>query len=383
MNKLTKKISLFSANGIVYGLNALYYCFIQIYISRYHPDDVAGILLAIGPLVSIFAPVFWGILADRSKSKNRVLAVAISGSAVFYCLLGVAHSFWYLAVMLTLLMFFMSPFGGMVDIITLEYTTENKIPYGPMRICGTLVFGLIPMLLTGFTENNISLIFYAYAIMAVIGVFAVMSSPQVAGHASGKRKTSIMPIIRDSKLMIIFLFTGVAQFTWAYYLNYFPNHLTNDLGLSQQVWGVNVFITVLGEIPFFLMFNRLYEKLGIKRLIFTGLILIILRYAGLAYITNVPLLLAVGLFTGVATTIFTYSGSIYITKHTAPENKASANLLMYALANGVPKVLAGVLGGKMNVAFGYTRSMVICTLLCVISLAVFFAVHKRLLSNID
>ena len=52
-------IALFFANGLVYGFNALYYCFIQIYIEQYHDPVNSGILLAIGPLVAIFAPLFW------------------------------------------------------------------------------------------------------------------------------------------------------------------------------------------------------------------------------------------------------------------------------------------------------------------------------------
>ena len=64
MNKKLRTVSLFFANALVYGLNSLYYCFIQIYIGEYHPDNIAGILLSIGPFVSIFAPVFWGIFDD-------------------------------------------------------------------------------------------------------------------------------------------------------------------------------------------------------------------------------------------------------------------------------------------------------------------------------
>lgn len=380
MKKTVKTLPLFASNALVYGLNALYYCFIQIYISQYHPDDVTGVLLAIGPFVAIFAPVFWGMAADRARSKNLILTIAVIGSAVFYFLLGLGHSFWYLAAMLTLVMFFMSPFGGLVDIITLEYTAENKVPYGPIRICGTFAFGLLPMLLTGFTDKNINVIFYVYLVMAVLCAAAIMTSPRVEGHGTREKRPSVLPLFRDKRLMLLFLFVGVSQFTWAYYLNYFPNHLTGDLGLPQQIWGINVFVTVLGEVPFFLLFNRLFDKMGIKKLLLLSLGLVTLRYVGLAFLTNVPLLLAVGLLTGFATTVFTYCGSVYINNHVAPESKASANSLMYALGNGVPKVLAGVLGGRMTVALGYTASMVICALLCAASLLIFF-ISQRMKST--
>ncbi len=373
-----KRASLFASNGLVYSLNALYYCFIQIYITKFHPDDTAGILLAIGPLVAIFAPIFWGMLADRARSKNLVLAASVLGSAVFYCLLGVSQSFIWLAAMLFLTMLFMSPFGGLVDIITLEYTTENKVAYGPIRICGTIAFGALPMILTPFTDSNINLIFVVYPIAAVLAAVSVMLAPRVEGHASEEKKSEMLPLFRDKRLMLIFLFVGVAQFTWAYYLNYYPAHLETGLGLSQSVWGVNVFVTAISELPFFLAFTPLFEKLGLKKLLGISLALCTLRYAALAMLTSVPLIYLFGFITGSATTIFTYCGSVYITRHVAPESKASANSLMYALGNGVPKVLAGVIGGKLTVALGCTSVMWICAALCLMTIAVFALARKTL-----
>lgn len=373
---MKKTLPLFFSNAIVYGLNALYYCFIQIYISGCHSEEVSGILLSIGPFVAIFAPLLWGMLADRAGSKNLVLAVSMLGSAVCYFLIGKGQSFWYLAVTLFLTMLFMAPFGGLIDTVTLEYTTSNNVKYGPIRICGTIAFGGLPMILTIFTEKNINLIFPVYVVLAIIGAVFVLLSPKVEGHGSAEHKPSILPLFRDANLMLIFLFVGVSQFTWAYYLNYFPAHLTS-LGFSQSVWGINVFLTALGEVPFFLMFNSLFEKLGMRKLLGLSLILCTVRYAGLAFITNAPVLLILGFVTGVATTIFTYCGSYYITKSIPPESKASANQLMYALGNGVPKVLAGVLGGKMTAAIGCVPSLVICSGLCLIALGVFAFTRKR------
>ncbi|MBE6612248.1 MAG: MFS transporter [Ruminococcaceae bacterium] len=375
--KLISNLSLFAVNGAVYGLSALYYCFIQIYIGKFYADDAAGVLLALGPLVSIFAPILWGYLADKAKSKNRVLALTAMGSAVFYFALMLDQSFWYLAVILVLCMFFLSPTAGILDIITLEYTSEHGAAYGPFRITGTFMFGLLPMILTGFTEQNINVIFYAYLVMALIACISALASPKVAGHGSSEHRPSMMAIFHDRRLMLIFLLVGIAQFTWTYYINFFPGHLTGTLGHSEQVWGVNTFLTVLGEVPFFLAFNKLFDKLGIKKLILASAVLVTLRYAGLALLTSVPVLLFIGLLTGFATTVFTYCGSVYINAHVAPENKASANSLMYALGNGIPKVLAGVLGGIMTTGLGYTPSMLICCALCALTVVIYFAAFAR------
>lgn len=376
---LPQRISLFAANCFIYGLNAVYYCLIQKYLETIFVGDpvTVGFLLAIGPFVSIFAPILWGYAADRSRSKNAVLAVTVFFSAVFFFLLMLCDSPVYLGVMLGVLMFFMSAYPGLIDIITIEYTETAGIGYGPIRIMGTLAFGAVPMILTRFTEANMDVIFYAYLIMAAAAVASVMLAPRVEGHGSGANKTSFASIFKDRRLMLLFLFAAITQFTWTYYMNFFPAYLSADLRQPDSVWGVNAFLTVLGEVPFFLSFNRLFDKVGIKKLMLISFVLSVARYAGLAYLTNVPALLALGLVTGFAVTVFTYCASVYINRYIAPENKASANSLLYALGNGIPRVLAGVLGGTMTESFGYTTSMVLCTGLCAAAFAIYLVTFAR------
>jgi len=356
--------ALSAANGLVYGFNALYYCFLQIYLEMYHPPVTAGILLSVGPLVAIIAPMFWGIQADKAKYKNNILTVTIIGSAVSFFLLMVNQSFWWLFGILLFVMFFMSPFAGLIDTITLEYATQNNIAYGPMRLTGTFVFGLIPMVLTAYTEVNINIIFYAYLVIAALCIIAVQLMPKVPGYARDKIKVSIKPVLTDKKLMLMVGMVFMSQTAWGYYNNFFPTYITGTLGLPQTVWGTNVFITVLGEVPFFLMFNKIFNKFGIKKLLLTGVSLSVLRYFGLAVFTNAPLILTTGLITGFSITVLTYCASVYIIENIQPEVKASAQTFMYAVAGGIPRVLAGFLGGVMTDAFGVRNTMFIMSALC-------------------
>ena len=160
-------------------------------------------------------------------------------------------------------------------------------------------------------------------------------------------------------------------------MNFFPGHLSGTLQQPDSVWGINTFLTVLGEIPFFLAFNRLFDKVGLKKLMLISFVLVVARYAGLATLTNIPALLALGLITGFATTVFTYCASVYINKYIAPENKASANSMLYALGNGIPRVLAGVLGGTMTEFMGYKLSMIVCTVLCAAAFGIFLLTFGR------
>ncbi len=376
-NRILPLIAIFAANGLVYGFNALYYCFIQIYLEQFHSTVAVGVLLSIGPLVAIVAPIFWGLKADRAKYKNTVLLITIIGSAILYFALKLNTGFIYQFIILTILMFFMSPFGGLIDIITLEYTEASGFPYGPIRLSGTFVFGIIPMVLTIFTEKNIDIIFYAYIVFAVICSAAVIVMPKVEGHAKKSEKQNIVPLFLDVRLMTMFAMVSIAQFAWAYYLNFFPTYITDTLGFSQRIWGINVFITVLGEIPFFLWFNKLFKRFGIKNVLIFAIIITILRYLALGLFTTELSILIAGLISGVSVTVFTYCGSYYITHNIDPRMKASAQTLMYALGNSIPKMLAGLIGGVMTTKIGVPLSMMCCVALSLIMVLLYAIVVMR------
>jgi MFS family permease len=90
MTTLTTKTNRFSvfclalANAMVYSFNALFYCFLPLYFNDKFTSVEAGIILSVGPAVSIIAPVFWGMLADRAKYKNTVLICTVLLSSIFF-----------------------------------------------------------------------------------------------------------------------------------------------------------------------------------------------------------------------------------------------------------------------------------------------------------
>jgi PPP family 3-phenylpropionic acid transporter len=102
-------ITLCGINFFIYGLNAVYNCFIPLYLGLHFDDITVGGLLSIGPVVMMAAPLLWGMLSDKAKFKNNVLAFVVSGAAVIFFLIGLSSNLFYTAFMLAFSMFFMLP----------------------------------------------------------------------------------------------------------------------------------------------------------------------------------------------------------------------------------------------------------------------------------
>lgn len=369
--------SLLVSNSVIYSLNGLYYCFIQLYLGQRCEPVTVGYLLALGQLIASLAPLFWGMWADRAKVKNTVLAAALAGAAVFYVAMTADDSVWWLAFTSGAAMVFISPFAGLIDTITLEYCSQENLKYGVFRLGGTVFFSAVVFALSLFIKDDMNAVFMIYSALTVINIAAVFLMPKVHGHPESGKKADIRPIFRDRTLLSIFALIAVASFSWGYYLGFFPAYLTETLGAPEWMWGLNAMVTCAGEVPFFLLFTKLFRKFGVKKILLASAALTALRYVLFGVFRDPWLLILTGAVTGVSITSMTYCGSVYITAAIPDDLHASAQTLMYALAAGVPKIAACICGGYMTESLGARYSMLVCAALSVCALVFAFCTIGR------
>ena len=69
--------TVYAGNALIYGFTGLYYCFIQLYLKNEtaHSYSKIGFLLSFAQTVAIFAPMLWGVWADKARYKKTALFV--------------------------------------------------------------------------------------------------------------------------------------------------------------------------------------------------------------------------------------------------------------------------------------------------------------------
>ncbi|NLB16241.1 MAG: MFS transporter [Clostridiales bacterium] len=365
-------LGLFIANGLVYGLNTFYNCFIPLYLGKYHSQSRVGIIIASASLVAIVFPLIWGMAADRAKYKNNVLLTAVLLSAVVFTLVGLNQSFPYLLMILMLLMAAMSPFAGLIDTITLEYSSSAGVKYGPIRNTGTVLYGIIGIILSLITGSGMNAIFPAFVVTAIICAVGIMIAPKVEGHSHGRKKFDIKPLFKYKKLFVIYAILSLSMFGWSVYSNFFPTYMTETLGLPGWVWGVNVALSVFGEIPFFLFFDRIFDRLGIKGVLLASSTVLTVRCILIAVFKTAGGIFLTALLTGPAITITMYCAAVFCNRYVEPELKATGHSLSQALPMGGTRVLAALLGGFLCQYLSFPGAMLICAGLAALSLVLWF-----------
>jgi len=100
-----------------------------------------GVVLATIPAVGIAAQPFWGIVADRTGLRARVLAVLCLGAAFAYTAIGSAHGFAAIFLATALLASFSAPLVPTSVSVTLALAGRaGPHAFGRIRVWGTVGF---------------------------------------------------------------------------------------------------------------------------------------------------------------------------------------------------------------------------------------------------
>ena len=367
MNMPVKKLPFFTANALVYSLLAVYYSFIPKYLKDIagKSDGEIGIILSVGPLVGIASMVIFGIVSDRAKYKNNVLAFILIASAVAFYAVRADNSLIYLVIVFTAFMFFMSPFGGLLDAISLEYTMASGMKYGPIRFLGSLCFGLISLFLTlamSFFGDyiKVTVIFPVFAAMALISALSVKKIPPVKGHARGKKNIPYRDFFKDRTCITLFSFIFAMQFAFGSYYNFTQNYLEKELNQAPWVWGLTVFLTITGELVFFLKFDYFFKRFSVRGIVLLCVFMQFARCLCFALLPYASCILISSLITGSFGTVMMYAAAYYINLTVKNEMRAFGQTLMYSVSYYVPRALAGIIGGGIVEKLGFNALMLIC-----------------------
>ena len=104
-----------------------------------------GVITAIGPFASLLLQTAWGRLADRKFVL--MLALAASGLSALLYLLGTSYP--YILGVATLFVLVNMSVLPMSDAMALEFCTNNRFHFAPVRMCGTIGYAIMPVLLGG------------------------------------------------------------------------------------------------------------------------------------------------------------------------------------------------------------------------------------------
>lgn len=370
------RFSLFLA--AYYTANAVYQGFISVYFSGKGLNSAQiGILMSAVPVVSMLAQPAWGALGDSARSRNRVLRVMCALSAGIILLLPRSNSFLYLFGVLCLFAASYTSIQPMGDSVILEALQERRKPFGPARLMGCYSFAVASIIAGRLIDSHMERIPWMTAIILAVVFLTTYYLPPTAGHERVKGKTSIRALLQDRKLMLLIALTTLLQTTLGYFYVFFPVYFTKLPGGNPALLGWAFFISAVSETPFLLLSDRLFEKLGVGKLLLISAASLVARWAILSLTDNVWMAMASQLLHGWGFIVMTVTMAKYISL-TVPESlRARGQMLLAVTGFGAARIAGNLGGGLVAQAIGLQATFGVMAAIALLSLIAFAPVYLK------
>lgn len=310
------------------------------------------ILLAMAPIVSVVMQPVWGTLGDRSRSRNKVLAMLIVVAAIVVLAYRISSAFWWLMISSILFSAFYTSIQPMGDSIILEALQPKNQPFGPLRLMGCLTFAVGNLFIGYAIDGRANLIVYLTTAVLLINLLSVRALPPTPGHQSTGEKMNMAGILKLPHMAGLIIMLMLLQLTMGYFYSFYSPYFTSLPGGTTTILGLCYFMSAMSEVPFLLNADKLFEKLGVGKLMSISAAALTLRWILLASFPNVYVAAGSQILHGWGFIVMTVSMSKYMSATVPNELKASGQMLLAVVGFGVARVFGILGGGLLSEAIG-------------------------------
>ena len=312
---------------------------------QFSPADI-GILMSLFQISRIFAPNFWGWLADHTgKRAQWIKLTAFLGlcgfTAVFW-----AHGFYWLFFVMAALSLFTSSTLPLAESLTLAHLATTNGHYSRIRMWGSLGF-IVAAVVLGFLIDFAgikSLLWFLLMVQMTLFILSyTLPDPKVVAHEHDHY--SIWQVIKQPN--VIALLIGCALMVTAHGVLYnFYSIYLSDHGYSKGMIGLLWAVGVICEIGIFILMPKIMTRYTLKTILLVSLVLAVLRFGmiGLAVDSVVVLILAQTLHAATFGSFHAASIEV-ITQFFNGRHQAKGQAIYNSVAYGIGGTIGGVSGG--------------------------------------
>ena len=336
-----------------------------------------GSIMALSPIVALIVQPFWGVAGDRMRLKNTVLAILTAGTALVLLAGGFVSSTLYAYAVVCSYSFFCTSISPMMETIALEALEKGRYNFGPVRMTGTIAYAVTAPLVGFVMANNYRLAPFFSAAFMGMGLISLLFMPRVEGHQHGRsEKVSVARLLKNRQLMLMMAFTVVLMLGMSYYTTYFSLYF-QQLGADSTLLGLSYFLSAAGEVPFLLVGDRLFRRLGVGRLLLVSAAAMTLRMLLIGVSTNLTFVLLTQLLHGLCYIVMSFAMAKFINLVVPDELKASGQMLLTVVGFGLARAAGAWISGLLVQQMGMRAPFFLAAGVCALGLIVFGALILR------
>ena len=324
--------------------------YFQLYLNYLNWNNAQiGALLAFVTVVSMCFQPFWGRVCDSASSKNRVLKFLLFTSSVVFVTIPFFYAAVWIIIMAVFYNVFRLPGTGILDTVTLEYASENRVKFGSIRIFASIGFATMSLVGGWMLARDIYYIFWVQAAATFLAILGINFLPTVKGHLTQRKNSSYFALFEIKNLRFFMIISTIFLAATGFGLSFYGIYFVTELQGGAEMLGIILALATFSEMPFVFMIDVLIKKLTVGKILAIACALGSLRWILTALVTNVTGHLFIQLLHGFNAGILNLTMVMYINRNTPPELKASGQTFYWLAHAFAMRVLgAFVLGAVSN-----------------------------------
>jgi PPP family 3-phenylpropionic acid transporter len=337
---------------------------------QFSPADI-GILMSLFQISRIFAPNFWGWLADHTgKRVQWIRLTALLGlcgfAAVFW-----AHGFFWLFFVMAALSLFTSSTLPLAESLTLAHLATTSGHYSRIRMWGSLGF-IVAALILGFlidaTGIHSLLWFLLIVQMTLFALSYTLPEPKIEPHAHDH--FSIWQVLKQPNVIALLVGCSLMVTAHGVLYNFYSIYL-NEHGYSKTTIGLLWSVGVICEIGIFMLMPKIMKRLSLKAILLVSLVLAVIRFSliGMAVDNLAWLILAQSLHAATFGSFHAASVEV-ITQFFNGRHQARGQAIYNSVAYGIGGTVGGIAGGYALQYLGGEQTFLLAALFPLVGLAV-------------
>lgn len=330
-----------------------------------------GILMSLFQISRIFAPNFWGWLADHTgKRAQWIQLTAFLGlcgfTAVFW-----AHGFYWLFFVMAALSLFTSSTLPLAESLTLAHLATTNGHYSRIRMWGSLGF-IVASVTLGFLIDFAgikSLLWFLLIVQMILLILShTLPDPKVVAHEHDQ--FSIWQVIKQANVIALLVGCSLMVTAHGVLYNFYSIYLS-DHGYSKGLIGLLWSVGVICEIGIFMLMPKIMQHYSLKTILLISLALAVIRFSLIGFaIDNIGLLILAQSLHAATFGSFHAASVEVITQFFNGRHQAKGQAIYNSVAYGIGGTVGGVAGGYALQYLGGQETFMLAAIFPLIGLLV-------------
>ena len=311
----------------------------------FSPADI-GILMSLFQISRIFAPNFWGWLADHTAKRVVWIKLTALLGLLGFTMVFWAHGFWALFFVMAALSLFTSSTLPLSESLTLAHLATTNGHYSRIRMWGSLGF-IVASIVLGFATDAFgikSMLWFVLGVQVVLFALTFkLPEAQVTPHAHDH--FNIWQVVKQPNVIALLIGCALMVTAHGVLYNFYSIYLEKH-GYSKSTIGLLWSVGVICEIGIFMLMPKIMARFSLKQILLASLALAVIRFSLIgAAVDSVALIILAQTLHAATFGSFHAASVEVITQYFNGRHQAKGQAIYNSVAYGVGGTIGGLAGG--------------------------------------